>query len=55
MKSKRNLDGSDGMTLIEVMIYIVLLSFLIVSFINYSYEIHMKNIKLNHEIEDAYK
>ena len=43
------------MTLIEVMVYIVLLSFLLVGFINYAYQIHMNNIELNHEIEDAYK
>jgi hypothetical protein len=43
------------MTLIEVIIYSVLLSFLIIGFINYSYEINMNNIKLNHDIEDAYK
>jgi hypothetical protein len=43
------------MTLIEVMIYAVLLSFLLAGFVNYSYEIHVNNIGLNHEIEDAYK
>lgn len=49
------MNKQNGMTLIEVMVYIVLLSVLLAGFINYAYQIHMNNIKLNQEIEDAYK
>ena len=43
-----------GMTLIEVIIYIVLLSFLISGFIQYVYSIHEQNIKLMQDLDYAY-
>ncbi len=44
---------SVGMTLIEVIIFTVLLSLLITNMINYLYTIHLNNIKLMNEIQDA--
>ncbi len=44
---------STGMTLIEVIIYTVLLSVLMTGFIQYSYSVHVQNIQLIHSIEDA--
>jgi len=41
------------MTLIEVIIYVVLLSLLLTSIIQYEYDIHIQNIDLIHGIEDA--
>lgn len=41
------------MTLIETIIYIVLLSFFISTFISYIYQINFKNADLNNEIYDA--
>lgn len=42
------------MTLIEVVIYIILLSFLLAGFIQYAYGIHLQNINLSNEINDSY-
>ena len=46
---------NKGSTLIEVIIYTMILSLLLGGFINYSYQVHMNNLKLNDEITDAYK
>jgi prepilin-type N-terminal cleavage/methylation domain-containing protein len=43
-----------GMTLIEVIIYSALLSILLAGFIQYAWTIHFNDIKLSHDIEDAY-
>jgi len=42
------------MTLIEVILYTVLLSFLLSGFIQYAYTIHIQNIQLINEIQDSY-
>lgn len=42
-----------GMTLVEVMIFIVLLSLLITNMVNYFYTIHMSNIKLMDDVHSA--
>ncbi len=44
-----------GMTLIEVIIYSVLLSMLMAGFIQYAITIHLENINLSNDIENAYK
>lgn len=44
----------NGMTLIEVAVYAALLSVLLAGFISYAYSIHINNIKLSHDIENAY-
>jgi Tfp pilus assembly protein PilV len=44
----------SGMTLIEVMIYSALLSMLMAGFIGYVWTIHFNDIRLSHDIEDAY-
>jgi Tfp pilus assembly protein PilV len=41
-----------GMTLIEVIIYTVLLSFLMAGFIQYAYAVNINNIQLINEIQD---
>jgi len=46
---------SSGFTLIEMMIYIVLLSILLSGFISYAYNIHIQNIHLTNDINDAEK
>ena len=52
MKTKTK-NNHFGMTLIEVLIYTVLLSLLITSTINYLYAMHIDSIKLMREIQDA--
>jgi len=42
-----------GMTLIEIVIYTFLISFLMAGFIRYAYSINLGNIQLIHDIEDA--
>jgi hypothetical protein len=42
-----------GMTLIEVILYTVLLSLLLATIIQYEYDIHLQNIELIHDIQDA--
>ena len=42
-----------GMTLIEVILYVVLLSLLLTNIIQYEYDIHLQNIDLIHDIQDA--
>ena len=42
-----------GMTVIEMIIYVSLLSFLLSSYIAYTYEIHIRTIQLSQEIDDA--
>ncbi len=44
--------SSKGMTLIEIIIYTTLLSFLLAGFIQYSQTIQSANIQLIHEIQD---
>ena len=46
---------TEGITLIEVLIYVALLSFLLSGFINCAYVIHIQNITLINEINDSYK
>jgi len=43
-----------GMTLIEVIIYSALLAILLTGFIQYAWTIHFNDIKLSHDIENAY-
>lgn len=45
---------NSGMTLIEVMLYTSLLSLLLAGFIGYAWSVHFTDIKLIHDIEDAY-
>jgi type II secretory pathway pseudopilin PulG len=50
MKSRST---EKGMTLLEVIIYVALLSFLISGFLNFAVGVHLSAIELDHEIEDA--
>ena len=43
-----------GMTLIEVIIYAALLSVLMIGFLDYAITLHIENINLSHDIEQAY-
>jgi hypothetical protein len=43
-----------GMTLIEIILYICLLSVLLSGFISYAYGIHMQNSSLLYDIENSY-
>jgi len=43
-----------GLTLVETMLYIVLLSLLLFGFIQFALDTNYQNIKLSHDIEDAY-
>ena len=56
-KNKRaeNKGTTLGMTLIEVMIYSVLLSVLLAGFIQYVWTTHFNDLKLNDDIENAYE
>lgn len=45
---------SDGLTLIEVMLYVSLLSLLMSGFLKFSLETNYQNILLSQEIFDAY-
>jgi len=42
-----------GVTLIEVIIYSFLLSFLLAGFIRYAYDTHLQDIRLMQSIQDA--
>lgn len=55
IKIKKNRNMSTGLTLIEVIIFTILLSMLMANMINYLYTIHTNNIKLMNEIQDAQK
>lgn len=44
---------NEGMTLIEVILYSILLSMLLAGFIKYVYDIHSNEMKLDLEIKDA--
>ncbi|GEM_PF-1910173 len=55
IRIKKGHSLSLGITLIEVIIFTVLLSLLITNMINYLYTIHLNNIKLMNEIQDAQK
>jgi len=44
---------NSGMTLVEVVIYAALLSFLLSGFIQTAYTIHFENIRLSNEIIEA--
>lgn len=52
MKSRSN--EIKGMTLVEVMIYSVLLSFLLSGFIRYAYDTYFNDINTANNILDAY-
>gem|GEM_PF-3304114 len=52
VSGNRGMTQRNGMTLIEVLIYITLLSFLLSGFIQYSYSVNLGNIQLIHEIQD---
>ena len=52
MKDYHN--SCDGLTLVETMIYIALLSLLLFGFIQFAVETNYQNIKLSHDIEDTY-
>jgi len=43
---------TKGFSLIEVIIFTLLLSFLLTGFIQYSYTIHQNDLKLINEIQD---
>ncbi len=45
----------NGMTIIEVMLYIALLSLLMFGFLQFAIEINYQNIKLSNDIQDAYR
>ena len=51
----RRLVRSRGMTLIEVIVYVLLLSSLLVGYLKYAIEINIQNVMLSSEIENAYK
>lgn len=42
-----------GFTLIEILIYVFLLSFLLAGFIQYTYSIHLQDIQLMNQMQDA--
>ena len=42
-----------GMTIIEALIYMALLSFLVTSSIYFAYDLHFQDVDLFHEIENA--
>lgn len=44
-----------GMTLIEIIIYIGLLSVLLTTVINYIFESHLRDVRLSQEIFDIYE
>ncbi len=52
-KSKTIDSTSRGLTLIEVVIYSVLLSVLVLSFIQYAITMHIQNVSLQSEIQYA--
>jgi Tfp pilus assembly protein PilV len=45
--------ATSGFTLIETIIYIVLLSILLAGFVSYAYGIHIQNIHLHNDIHEA--
>lgn len=45
--------SNQGETLIEILIYAFLLSFLLAGFIRYAYATHLQDVQLIHDIEDA--
>ena len=45
--------GNRGMTLIEVVLYVVLLSFLLSGFIKYAFAIYDDNINLMNDVIEA--
>ena len=46
-------NSASGFTLIETIVYIVLFSILLSGFISYAYGIHIQNIHLQNDINDA--
>jgi type II secretory pathway pseudopilin PulG len=48
-----DISRSKGMTLIEVMVFAVLLSFLMAGFLRYAFIIHDQDIRLINDINDA--
>ncbi len=44
---------TTGITLVETIIYVALLSFLMSGFFYYAYGAHISNLKLLNEIQDA--
>jgi len=51
---RRNDVKQNGMTLIEVMVYSVILSFLLSGFIRYAYDTYFNDINTADKILDAY-
>jgi len=49
-----NRETGRGISLIETVLYASLLSLLLSSFVYYTYSIHLQDIRLIHDIEDAY-
>ena len=45
---------TQGLTLIEIIIYITLLSVLMVGFLQYAVTLHLNNISLINDIENTY-
>lgn len=46
---------SQGMTLIEAIMYAALLSVLLAGFIRHAYSVHSNDLELTDEIKDAYR
>lgn len=46
---------NQGMTLIEIIIYITLLSILMISFLQYAITLHVDDIYLINKIQNAYQ
>ena len=44
-----------GMTLIEVLIYTAMLSFLLSGYIRYAFDLHWSDLKLQDDIYDAFR
>jgi Tfp pilus assembly protein PilV len=53
MRSLSSNKSIEGMTLIEVILYVVLLCLLLTTIIQYEYDIHAQNIDLIYQIQDA--
>ena len=54
VRKQYHLKGRRGFTLIEIMIYIPLLSLLLIGFIYTAYTVHFQDIQLIQTIDDTY-
>jgi len=46
---------TEGLTLIEIVIYVALLSVLMAGFLQFAITLHLNNIDLIHDIQNAYQ